>query len=315
MPFSISSSFRTQLQKNEFPQSVCVEVEGNPIRLAQEMAGISFCQKKTFCGECIACRRILHGTESALLILKPQGSTGISIDQVRRDLYPFVYRRAGVQMRLAFLLEVQNIRQEAANALLKVLEEPPENAHLILVTRSAAALLPTIRSRCLLLRAVEKNIEQLLQDQFQLLPWQARALRFFYPVTAHEAKIPDQAWSWYNRYVKKGEDPSDQILAFTTKAGKEHAAQKRALQIALLCILLFIRDSLLGRSDYSPSSHRYPYEAPLRALQVIFSAIRLVERNLYPPLLLTRLFIVLKHGLLLEPEIREDEPESLSNLL
>jgi DNA polymerase-3 subunit delta' len=54
--------------------------------------------------------------------------------------------------RFFILDDAHLLREEAANALLKSLEEPPADAHLILVTSAPQALLPTIRSRCQLLR-------------------------------------------------------------------------------------------------------------------------------------------------------------------
>lgn len=67
--------------------------------------------------------------------------------QRRVSLRPFYGTRKVVILGNAERLVVQEASQEAANALLKVLEEPPEGTFLILTAREARALLPTIRSR------------------------------------------------------------------------------------------------------------------------------------------------------------------------
>ncbi|ETD25147.1 hypothetical protein HMPREF2086_00482 [Helicobacter macacae MIT 99-5501] len=55
------------------------------------------------------------------------------------------------------IIAAQNFRNEAQNALLKILEEPPQNIHFIIITRNKTALLPTIRSRLVLEDLREKS--------------------------------------------------------------------------------------------------------------------------------------------------------------
>ena len=79
---------------------------------------------------------------------KKNASQQISIEQIRR-LTDFVYmtgHQNGYKIILIYPAEAMN--SAAANALLKKLEEPPENVLFILVTHQAQHLLPTIRSRC-----------------------------------------------------------------------------------------------------------------------------------------------------------------------
>lgn len=71
----------------------------------------------------------------------------IRLLQRRVNLRPFQGARKVLILGNAERLVVQEASQEAANALLKVLEEPPEGTFLILTAREAGALLPTIRSR------------------------------------------------------------------------------------------------------------------------------------------------------------------------
>src|SRR5439155_11446929 len=82
---------------------------------------------------------------------EPTGAA-IKIDQVR-DLTREILSRPYEGRARAFVVDEAHVMtEEASNALLKSLEEPPPTSHVFLVTASPHALLPTIRSRCQVLR-------------------------------------------------------------------------------------------------------------------------------------------------------------------
>ena len=103
-----------------------------------------------FCGECIHCASIVDGNHPDVRIIEPlAGKKEIIIRQVRdleRDLH---YRSFTGKRKIAVIDPAALMNASAQNALLKTLEEPPENSLIILVTMNAGALLPTLRSRCL----------------------------------------------------------------------------------------------------------------------------------------------------------------------
>ena len=103
-----------------------------------------------FCGECIHCASIVDGNHADVRIIEPlAGKKEISIRQVRdleRDLR---YRSFTGKRKIAVIDPAALMNASAQNALLKTLEEPPDNSLMILVTPNAGALLPTLRSRCL----------------------------------------------------------------------------------------------------------------------------------------------------------------------
>jgi DNA polymerase-3 subunit delta' len=72
----------------------------------------------------------------------------IQVDDVRRTVTFFGSTPGEGGWRVAIVDAVDDLNKEGANALLKVLEEPPRRALLLLVSHSAARVLPTIRSRC-----------------------------------------------------------------------------------------------------------------------------------------------------------------------
>jgi DNA polymerase-3 subunit delta' len=73
----------------------------------------------------------------------------LTIDEIRRARAFFASKAAGGGWRIAILDAADDLNANAANALLKILEEPPAQALLLVVAHSPQRMLPTIRSRCL----------------------------------------------------------------------------------------------------------------------------------------------------------------------
>ena len=106
-----------------------------------------------------AARRLAALSEPSLhLIRRPWDdkagrlSAQITVDEIRRLLSFFHLSAAGGGRRIAIIDAADEMNTAAANALLKVLEEPPADALILLVAHQPARLLPTIRSRCRVLR-------------------------------------------------------------------------------------------------------------------------------------------------------------------
>ena len=101
------------------------------------------------CGHCKSCSLLAAGSHPDNYILEPEeADKAIKVDQVR-DLVSFVVQTAQLGGRKVVLVEpVESMNINAANALLKSLEEPSGNTILLLVSHQSSRLLPTIRSRC-----------------------------------------------------------------------------------------------------------------------------------------------------------------------
>ena len=104
-------------------------------------------------------RRIAALSEPGLLLIRRPWdekagrlSAQITVDEVRRLLSFFHLSSAGGGRRVAIIDAADDLNTAAANALLKMLEEPPRDGVLLLVAHQPARLLPTIRSRCRELR-------------------------------------------------------------------------------------------------------------------------------------------------------------------
>ena len=103
------------------------------------------------CNRCRSCRRILSGNHPDILPIRPAGPF-IRIDQIRTLRHTLAMKPYEATYRVVIIADAQAMNPPAANALLKVLEEPPQRTILILTASRKSDLLPTIVSRCQRLR-------------------------------------------------------------------------------------------------------------------------------------------------------------------
>ena len=99
------------------------------------------------CGGCEACRKIAQGTHPDLIELTSDGAS-LKIDQIRALQHEAALAPYYGERRVIILEEAERLTTQAANSLLKVLEEPPTETVFILTASSPHALLPTVVSRC-----------------------------------------------------------------------------------------------------------------------------------------------------------------------
>ncbi|HLX82536.1 MAG TPA: hypothetical protein VKR59_01470 [Terriglobales bacterium] len=177
---------REMLARERFPHAVILSgAQGSgKYTLALMLARAINClvQPKTdglpdFCGECSNCTRIAQSTDldarfaeavearenlretdkketrlfvqthpDVLVIPPDPPQMMIKVDQVRHVI-DTIYYRPGEARERVYIFTGSSFMKEAANSLLKVLEEPPEFATIFLLTENAGELLPTIRSR------------------------------------------------------------------------------------------------------------------------------------------------------------------------
>jgi DNA polymerase III subunit delta' len=131
------------------------------------------------CGLCNTCRRIEEGLHPDVHSIVPDGQS-IKIEQIRETVQREAILKPMEGKNKVYILDPANaLTLEAANSLLKLLEEPPANVVLILVTTQPFALLETIRSRCQEIRfhPVEKEaMKQWLEARLSCTEAQAATL-------------------------------------------------------------------------------------------------------------------------------------------
>lgn len=100
------------------------------------------------CDQCISCRKAASGNHPDINLVEREGPF-IKIEQIRALKHRLRFKPLEGRYRVTVINNSQHLKVEAANALLKVLEEPPAHNLIILTAIETTALLPTIVSRCL----------------------------------------------------------------------------------------------------------------------------------------------------------------------
>lgn len=120
--------------------------------LAYWLAARLFCSASADrrpCGDCLSCRRVVAGEQPDLFRLQPiEDSKEIRIDQVRELAAELALTSHGGGRKVAIVSPADKLNRNAANALLKTLEEPSGSALLILITGEPSRLPITVLSRC-----------------------------------------------------------------------------------------------------------------------------------------------------------------------
>ena len=115
------------------------------------------------CGVCKHCLLMQAHTYPDFISLQAD-KNAISVDQVRELIAKLYLTRHFDAVKVALIEQAHTLNTNAANALLKTLEEPPEYTHIILVTDAPLALPATIRSRC-------QQIQFNSPDEQQAIEW------------------------------------------------------------------------------------------------------------------------------------------------
>jgi len=119
---------------------------------SQCLAETLLCQKPSpagACGECKPCRQLLADSHPDFRKLVPEGANAaIKVDPVRALVEWLQLTASQSSYRIALLEQADTLNRNAANSLLKTLEEPGDHAVLILSATRAGALPATVRSRC-----------------------------------------------------------------------------------------------------------------------------------------------------------------------
>ncbi len=126
-------------------------------RFAQQLAKSLLCESSSdpidACGKCPACFQVESGTHPDLILVsRPDDKLELSIDVIREISSRLALKPARGGTKIAIIDDADDMNDTAANAFLKTLEEPPSHSLLILVATDVETLLPTIVSRCQVVR-------------------------------------------------------------------------------------------------------------------------------------------------------------------
>ncbi|MCS7066013.1 MAG: DNA polymerase III subunit delta', partial [Fimbriimonadales bacterium] len=314
-----------------------VGVEGVGKRtLAHAFAAAWMCPNRTpegHCGVCEVCRRWSdEGQHPDLRVLRPDPDQ-IKIDAVRETRQWMGFAPTVASFRFVILEEAHKLNPAAANALLKTLEEPPARYSLLLTATATDLLIPTIRSRCRIVRLATLPIEQLasrLQARFALEPDEAqllaelaggapgRAIRWAQGMGAGEGRAArgelQQLQALLDLFAQIGQARLEDALRLAEQfrerckhleTSTPDRSPRSALAMGLDYLLCWYRDSLVAELKGSPLqfqahreplcqlARRFPPAKRLQDMTSLVEARRAILRNANHQIITESLFIQL----------------------
>lgn len=131
---------------------------GKRLLLAQ-LAALYLCRTTTACGQCEGCQWLLSDSHPEVLwIESAEGKLAID-DASRLQDHLSLSPGTGIKARIAVIVNVDQLNTQAANRLLKTLEEPPPRTAILMSTSRVHGMLPTVLSRCVRWRISPPPIE------------------------------------------------------------------------------------------------------------------------------------------------------------
>lgn len=147
--------------------------------LAEAFAAMLQCEKDDAdaCMECHSCRQAASHNHPDIIYLQHEKPNTISVSDIREQINKDIVIRPYSRLYKIYIVdEAEKMNQQAQNALLKTIEEPPSYAVLILLTTNADSFLPTILSRCIRLNlkpVPDGKIREYLMKHCQVPDYQA----------------------------------------------------------------------------------------------------------------------------------------------
>ena len=129
------------------------------------------------CGKCQSCKQAQSGNQPDIIKVTHEKPNTISVDDIRTQVNnDIVIKPYSSKYKIYIIPEADLMSAQAQNALLKTIEEPPEYAVIMLLTENAEALLPTIRSRCVMMKLrniKDQLVKKYLMEQMEIPDYKA----------------------------------------------------------------------------------------------------------------------------------------------
>ncbi|USG65883.1 DNA polymerase III subunit delta' [Brevibacillus ruminantium] len=286
-------------------------------QVALHLAKSLFCTEKEAdaCGACITCRRIDAGNHPDVLVISPDGAS-IKIDQIR-NLQKEMAMRAVESFHKVYIIEhVDKMTTQAANSLLKFLEEPPAGVVALLLTENSHAMLPTILSRCQIIHFSPLSPEVIARKLGEEgIPGGAARVVSHITSNLEEARVLSQA-EWFAQLrnlmiqlVQECKQHNSSVLYTIHDMLQKSDKIKEELPLFLDLLILWLRDILYVQVDrhahlinsdqqdvLQGQALLWTKAELLRGIDLVMETKNRIERNANPQLALERLVLQIQEG-------------------
>ena len=262
--------FKESLAKGRLGHAYLIvgDPRGNAARLADNILKLLYCAnpEKRPCSECDNCRRVERRIHPDVMWVEPvKKSRGILVNQVEEVLKHIFQTTYEGGWKAVVLMNAERMNIEAANKLLKTLEEPSPKSVFLLVSDQPEALLPTIISRCQRVAlpdsasvsadALRNAVAEIAGGMTGGLAARLGKAREMAALLQHmRAEAESEAAEWFSRNRVEGEDEADLEQVSLGRMEAEYRERRRQV---LRLLLLWQRDILLAACGPDCEQHLY----------------------------------------------------------
>lgn len=176
------------------------------------------------CGECMACRKVERGIHPDVITVDRKDRTTLGIDAIRETRADAYILPSEAEKKIYIIEDAHLMTNDAQNAFLQVLEEPPSYAVFLLTLTEPLRLLPTVRSRAPSLRLRPLSSDEMEEFLLSKEASEARRLR------------DSNREGWDELIAASGGMPG--VALALLGGGLEERRRERSLAVKLLCGLI-----------------------------------------------------------------------------
>ncbi|WP_418791296.1 DNA polymerase III subunit delta' [Phosphitispora sp. TUW77] len=228
--------------------------------LAKAFANTLLCKEGNIdtCDECSICRRFAKGCLPDFFLVEPHGNN-IKIEQIRELQQTVSFKPYEASKKVYLISRAETMTRDAANCLLKILEDPPPDTIFLLTTVNPYNLLPTIVSRCQIValgKVPQQEIEQFLRDNNRGAPETVVLLATLcngLPGKAWAMAEPDKGLETREMVFQLYEKIKNGDISELIKKAEELEKNKDIMPEVLEQLLLWYRDQLIWQETSDKS--------------------------------------------------------------
>lgn len=254
------------------------------------------------CDNCVSCRKIENVSHPDIFYVDDSESGSVKIEDIRQMQKNLSLRPYEGRKKVYIIDNAHNFTPEASSAVLKILEEPPENSVIILISSKPAQLFKTVVSRCRVLKFYpmrRQELKSILMNDYGLDCACAHFLAYF-----SEGRLGDALRLKDEGLFKQKNTIIDEII-YNNKTGvnKTELDDRQSLRRALNIVTVWFKDIYLAKAgragqelinidrkdDLLKSAREYTFAELDNVVNNISDSLLGIEQNLNVKLLLSNL--------------------------